>query len=238
MCVLGISYTGGSKPLVMTAVLSKNQPTIITVAQVISELLGIPLVMVGNPVEGSQAMRQAVAASLHQGAVQRGPPDIRINCPRCGAKNTLASAYDHVEKYKELIPWTTTWVKCLACDATLYSKMRAKDLPGRTPEELEGTVIFRQPGDMVRRTLLILAIVLVWAPIAGLVVALPAVVLNWRKSKGTRYTALIVCILSLAWTGGISLLVYNDGQEAPVRHSIDGGYNGAATTRLARGAAK
>src|SRR3954451_23179172 len=87
-----------------------------------------------------------------------GVTPIKINCPKCGAKNVDAYITVLKESLDLVIRQTTTWVRCSACGTELYSKRPAEELFGRTPEELEGVVVARV--SLVARVVTILALVL------------------------------------------------------------------------------
>src|SRR5438552_6203004 len=97
---------------------------------------------------------------------QTGGRELRINCPACGAKNVPAEAWFEEERAQLIWKLTTSWVRCSACKAVLYSRQRADTLFAYSPEELEDIVIQRM--SLIRRLLVIFAGMLFFWPAVGL----------------------------------------------------------------------
>lgn len=148
--------------------------------------------------------------------------NLRINCPRCGAKETRAVCYT-VREVLGLIVWHKThWVKCLACGTELYSRLPPKDLAGLPPDVLEGVVVFRR--SFVARTVTLLAVLLFWTPLVGLMVSALAVILNWRSGGWPKRLSLIALVISALLTAAASAFMIIDAAQ----HSARGGPGHAA----------
>src|SRR4051812_37799012 len=115
--------------------------------------------------------------------------DLLINCPKCGTREAKAVAYDEIEEMYAVIRHRTTWVKCLACGRTLYSRKRADELIGLSAADLDGVVVVRVL--MIWKLLAVMAVVLCFIPIFGIVVGVVAVVINYRHGGWLRWISLI-----------------------------------------------
>jgi hypothetical protein len=198
---LGVSLTGRRKPVRLTkASTAQRQAAMVAVARHMADLLGVPLVLDGKPVEASDDVRQALDATVAKGALTTQSQPLLINCPRCGARGVPGLAYDYLERYNGVPVLKTTWVKCTACQTQLYSRQRAEELYGRSPDELAGVIIYRAPAAFVRNTFAVLALLLGIFPGVGLAVAIPAAILNWRQARCAKIASLVGLVCAILTT--------------------------------------
>jgi hypothetical protein len=124
-----------------------------------------------------------------------GGPNVIINCPRCGAKHVPATCHTITEIVNLIWRKTTTWVRCSACGTELHSKRRPDDVLGRSPEELEGVIVYRI--SLIPRFLAIAAIVLSVWPLLGLILSLVSLAVNWRHGRWLKKVSLIAVTISV-----------------------------------------
>jgi ribosomal protein S27E len=139
---------------------------------------------------------------------QTGGKELRINCPACGAKNVPAEAWLQEERAQLIWKMTTSWVRCSACGAVLYSRQRADTLFAYSPEELEDIVIQRMPR--IRGLLVLLAALTFFIPGLGLAMALIAWIAARKMTPGWRRASRVIMILSLIIHAGLGLLIVLD----------------------------
>ena len=108
---------------------------------------------------------------------------IRINSPACGALAVPVDAWWQDETANLIIRRSTSWARCTACDATLFSRRSADELVGRSPQELERLIVLRV--SLIRRVLIILACLLFFWPLLGLMVSIAAFIAG-RPLRGGR----------------------------------------------------
>jgi hypothetical protein len=137
--------------------------------------------------------------------------EILINCPACGARQVKASTYAKMQRVRIAgipIDQRTSWVVCSACRKHLLSLRDVNDLPCLSEDEL-GQVLSVYTS-FISRSFAVLALILGWIPIVGLVIAVLAVLLNRRRSiwrmfswigfvLGAVLTGLFVVALFLGW---------------------------------------
>jgi len=121
--------------------------------------------------------------------------DLVINCPKCRTQGAKAVAYDLVESMDVVIRHRTTWIKCLACGAKLYSKRKAEDLAGLSAEQLEKIVVVRI--SLISKLFAVLSILTCIIPFFGLVVSIIATLLNYRHRGWLRWFSLVGLIISI-----------------------------------------
>ncbi|HSZ58959.1 MAG TPA: hypothetical protein VK797_25185 [Tepidisphaeraceae bacterium] len=189
----------------------------VPVARRMASLLRVPLTIDGKPVEASEELTEAINHVVESGdAVSVGAPELRINCPRCGARNVPGLAYDYVERFKG-IPFTTTWVKCGRCRTPLFAKIHANELEGRSADELEQFVLYRPPAAMLRKSLAVMALVIGPVPMVGLVVSIPAVIANWTHVRWAKVLSLIGLVLSVTTTTLVIIVLVNNPPDRQMR---------------------
>ena len=211
--ILGLARVASAKPIRLTTVsTAQRQAMLIAVARRIAELLAVPLVTAGKPVEASDEVRRAMEASVARGAVPVASPQLLINCPRCGARGVPGLPYDYVERHHGIAVMKTTWVKCTACQSQLYSKVRANELYGRSPDELAGVIVYRAPAALIRNFFAIAALVLGIFPMVGLAVAIPAVILNWRQARWAKIISLVGLVFAVLVTGMVTVFMLLDNR--------------------------
>ena len=217
--LLGIARDGRRRAIRLARTSTADrQPTLMLAALRISELLGVPLLVAGKPVEASEQVTRALQDTVARGAKATTSPQLLINCPRCGARNVPGLAYDYVERNHGVPILTTSWVKCTACQSQLFSKLRTEKLYGRSPDELADVLVYRAPAALVRRFLALAAPLLGVFPFLGLAVALPAAILNWRQARWAKIASLIGLILGVITTVlGVVALVIQSPDNSPER---------------------
>jgi hypothetical protein len=127
-------------------------------------------------------------------------PDVAIECPRC-RKHGIASTSDqeHRDLYFGFIPVLTshrTCVVCPNCKVTLDSRVMAADLASLPPGEV--SAMLRHRPSLVQGFLAVVALLLAWLPVAGMIIALIALLVNWRHRGWTKkvcYVAVVVSVL-------------------------------------------
>ena len=135
---------------------------------------------------------------------QLGGGELRINCPECGATDVPADAWFQDDTAYFVYTKTTSWVRCSACGAELYSREPADALLGRTPAQLESVV--RRRVSPVRKLFVILAWLLFFWPAIGLVMGVAAWVATRKVRGGWRTAGRIAFGLSLLVHIGLGLL--------------------------------
>jgi hypothetical protein len=127
-------------------------------------------------------------------------PDLRIDCPACGARGADASSFDQriKDSYLGIIPLKvtrSTWVVCSECRAQLSSRVGAAELGGKTADELADLVVLK--ADFVRASVAVIALLIAIIPLVGLVMAIIASAAN-RKSPGwPKYLSYLALAISL-----------------------------------------
>jgi succinate dehydrogenase hydrophobic anchor subunit len=131
--------------------------------------------------------------------------EIRINCPKCGARNVpVKDVWFEDETLQLVIKNTTSWVQCSACDAVLLSRDPADTLPGRTADELDGVITDRVSP--IVKVLVVIACFVFFMPGLGLVSAIVAAIATWRRRTKWRLAARVALVLSILAHIGIGLL--------------------------------
>jgi hypothetical protein len=203
----------GVEQVVVHAPADRRGMTLPAAARRIAELLDVPLSRAGAVVQSADAVRNALddiapvpssAGDVPQIESTWDGRDILINCPACGGRGVQAVSYQHEER-SHGITHTTTWVKCLGCGTSLYSRVIPEELIGRTPEELEQVVVFRV--SLVARVTAVLSIALCWFPWIGMAVALLATVLSWRTRGWPKALSRVALAIALVLTAAATVLL-------------------------------
>ena len=129
----------------------------------------------------------------------RPGPQIRIDCPRCGASPAIADTEETVEKLLllGLIPVfkkTTTYVVCTGCGAKMQSKIRLDELPRYLPAQLRPLLSPKVSPWVV--VLLALSVMTFCVPVASFVFALVCVVLTMSTPGWPRTLSRAIAVLS------------------------------------------
>jgi hypothetical protein len=194
--VLSLVPTAG-KHLVLERTLSDDRGLpLIAAGERIAELLDLPLVRYGTPVQGSSTVDALNNAQPKPGTGDGR--DLLINCPKCGTLNAKAVAYDLVETLNVVIRHRTTWVKCLSCGAKLYSRKRAEELIGLSAAELEKTLVARV--SLINKMFAVMALACAVVPVFGTVVGVIAIAINYRRGGWLKWCSLVALILSFITT--------------------------------------
>lgn len=124
-------------------------------------------------------------------------PDLKINCPKCGALDTSAASYELRDQLKllfviPLFKLTNTYVSCAACGTALTSRLSIDELRTHSPSDISHFLSYEI--SLVVKFLAILSLLLLIAPLVGFVLAILTVVLS-RKSGGWPRTIGIVALL-------------------------------------------
>jgi hypothetical protein len=173
----------------------------------IAELLDVPLTRSGVPVQGGAEMRSALdtVAPPPQGPQALGDGrDLVIKCPACKRQQVPGVSYEHHEQSHGFTR-TTTWVKCLACGTSLYSKVPPDQLVGRSPEQLAEVVVFRL--SLIARATAILAVCVCLLPYVGTGMALLATLITWRTRGWPRPLSRIALAISVVPTVALIILL-------------------------------
>jgi hypothetical protein len=178
-----------------------------SVAARAAELLGLPLVRVASVVQGGPEVRAALdrVAPPPEGPAATGDGrDLVINCPACKSSHVPAVSYDWKEQSHGFTR-TTTWVKCLACGTSLYSKAPPEELFGRTPEQLQGVVVFRL--SLIKSMTALLAAGLCLFPYVGFGMALLGTLINWRTRGWPRLTSRVALAVGAVTTAALIIFL-------------------------------
>lgn len=115
---------------------------------------------------------------------------------------THAGTYERRERAMafHLIPLfthSTNWVVCGTCGTRLLSKRPVAELAGLSPEELAAVVVRR--AGLPQRLLAVAAVLFGFWPILGLLVTVPAVVVNLRTPGWPRWCSYLgLCVAVIA----------------------------------------
>jgi cation transporter-like permease len=208
---MGLKFRDGTKPFYIAHRPAKSRANELTVAaQRIANVLNIPLLPTGQVSTVGEAVQQALAAVQPEAAAGDGR-DLVIHCPKCGRPNTSARAYQGpVDRH-------ITWVKCMACNGKLYSKLPANELTGLSPEQLSTIVV--HPDSRGMRLFAILAIALCIFPYVGLIASAISTATNWKITGWPKRVSVIALAISVVMT---ALVTYVSMTEKPtparVRH--------------------
>jgi hypothetical protein len=128
-------------------------------------------------------------------------PSVRFTCPKCGAAAIEGSSYELHETLKalHLLPLYTarnTYVVCGHCQARLSSRLTLDELFQHCSADLSPYVSYEV--SFVFKFLAITALLLSWAPLVGLVLALIAVAGTFRVRGWPRTLALVSVVASFA----------------------------------------
>jgi hypothetical protein len=101
-----------------------------------------------------------------------------------------------LEEKRGLITHRTTWVKCLACNTSLFSRRSAGELAGFSAEQLSGIIVDRI--SLINRFLAIVALAMSLLPVLGFVLSLVSLAVNWPQSGWIKRVGWIsLCISSV-----------------------------------------
>lgn len=108
----------------------------------------------------------------------------RIHCPVCGGEDVAGDIIESEETLTGygVIPLsrhTNWWVICSECNTRLYSRLTAKELEGKSADEVVGLVY--QRVSLVHKFLAITAVLLAIAPGLGIIMGLIALAVNWKS---------------------------------------------------------
>ena len=123
----------------------------------------------------------------------------RINCPACGAEDTLAQTFIQVERLYVLyvipvLSMSNNFVRCLSCEAKLSTKLPLEELPHFSSEALEEHLNYEV--SFVFRFLAMISLPLSVFPLVGLVVALLALIGTWNRPGWPRTVSRISTVLA------------------------------------------
>ena len=125
-------------------------------------------------------------------------PELKINCPQCGASETPATSYELRDQLKLLcvIPFTltNTYVSCSACSAALTSRLSIDELRTHSPSDISHFPSYEI--SFVVKFLAILSLLLSIAPLVGFVLAILTVVLSRESGGWPRTIGIIALVLS------------------------------------------
>jgi hypothetical protein len=146
--------------------------------------------------------------------IQRWPgPEIRIDCPACGARDVVASTFDQQikDKYYGLITlWVqrSSWVVCPECRIELYSKVDASSLSDKSIDELAELIYPR--ASFIKKSLAILALPFAVFPLLGQVMAIIAIIANWKSHGWPKTVSFVALGLSFFCFLVIAILIVLD----------------------------
>jgi hypothetical protein len=135
--------------------------------------------------------------------IEEGEP-VKIHCPLCGERGVEAKTYAQVERVKFLgipVDRRTSWAVCSRCGKHLLSSRDVHDLPGSSEEELDK--VLAPYASFISRSIALLALILSWVPIVGIVLVLLAILLNRRPGiwRTLSWIALGISLLAMAVLG-------------------------------------
>jgi hypothetical protein len=140
---------------------------------------------------------------------------VQFECPHCGNQSS-GTAYDLREtiRVSTRVPrwgWQSHWVRCGKCKSELHADCSAADLVGASPTIVNGHV--RAYVSFPKRVLATASLLLCWAPVLGVLVALVATVANMGTRGWPRWVSLGSLVLSAGInTALFATLVYQDTQ--------------------------
>jgi hypothetical protein len=126
-------------------------------------------------------------------------PDVVIDCPNCGDRETLASSYELRERLCILfvIPvlfLRNTFVHCRTCNTRLTSGLTIGELEQHSSGNV--SLFLSNPVPFIAKVIAIVALLVVWAPLVGLVMAILAMAVTRGRSGWPRVVAVIAFVLS------------------------------------------
>ncbi len=121
-------------------------------------------------------------------------PDVKFNCPRCGAQAGSGHSYEYRDTILALylIPVLrsrSTYVTCRHCQAALTSALSVEELQQHGNTDLSAFVF--DDVSFVFKFLAIAALLLCWTPIVGLGLALGTLAGTFRRRCWARTVALV-----------------------------------------------
>jgi|GEM_PF-4962064 len=125
----------------------------------------------------------------------RQGPEILFHCSACGEQDTLAETSEQCDTVAA-IGKATTFVKCKSCRKTFISEIGIDEIADLSPTELAPRLSKRIL--LFNKMLAFLGVGLCWVPLVGLVIALIALVCNWKTAKWLKTLSLVGVALSLA----------------------------------------
>jgi len=134
--------------------------------------------------------------TLHvQPVGQEGPP-IQIDCPACGHKAVNAIPFESVDQVKlayliPLMKLRSTWVTCGHCNQQIACTAPMAQLEGQDSQSMQSLLRYHATGGA--RTLSLIAFLLSWVPLLGLILISVAMF----HTRGTRGLARSLCVFGV-----------------------------------------
>jgi hypothetical protein len=126
-------------------------------------------------------------------------PELEIACPKCNAPKTSATSYEQRDRLSlfYLVPLfaiTNTFVECASCNAKLTSRLSVHELDQHSGSDISQFLSFEM--SFVVKFLALTSMLLFFAPIIGLVLAIFTVVLSSKSGGWPRALGLVALVLS------------------------------------------
>ncbi|MGA2497700.1 MAG: hypothetical protein ABSH20_08155 [Tepidisphaeraceae bacterium] len=200
---LSLRLRGGKSVSLARSPSDTRGRSLVAVAQRVSQLLGIPPSQFGEIVQGDKRLCLQLAGE--QPSIGAGDGrDLIIHCPACGVRNAKAVAYDEYEEmFHGLLKSRCTWVKCLDCGEKLFSKRSADNLAGLSTDQLQGIIAKSFSGGPVAIVAILVAIV----PVAGVIAALCALLMNWQTHGWKKTLSVVAVVVSLVVSAAVAIMV-------------------------------
>ena len=149
--------------------------------------------------------RRGIAVSLiitTKSQTKRGPA-IKIHCPLCKVRSVKAQARDQVDEVAlfyviPLFRLRNTFLKCSKCEQQIISTITSKELASYSADELSPYLSGR--ASFIGNFLAIAGVLLCWAPIIGILLAIVGTFINRRSPGWPRTVSLIGVVLSVFGT--------------------------------------
>ena len=124
-----------------------------------------------------------------------------FDCPHCRASNVRGTAYDLRETIRvaQKVPawgWSSHWVRCSNCRTELHANCAAHDLQGARPSTVTESV--HRYVSFPKRVLAVASLLIGWAPVVGLLLALVSMAVNSRTRGWPRWLSVIALIIAAA----------------------------------------
>ncbi len=141
-------------------------------------------------------------------------PSITIDCPYCLGAKIPSDTYDLVTEilFLGILPIQrvkSTRLVCSSCRTELESRVGAWDLSALDPEEL--ATVIRPYVSFIQKSLALIALVFAIFPVIGTVMALVALLGNWKVRGWPKTLSWVALAISLAVIAAFGIAVMTAG---------------------------